>query len=98
MADSRPDPGPFMETSTCPMPKSVAFRATVSAATWAAYGVPLRDPLNPADPELAQHSVFPFMSVIVIRVLLNVDCINALPRATVRLSRLRGRERVSGIS
>src|SRR6202035_4541335 len=46
-ADSRPEPGPATSTSSVRMPCSCAFLETSSAATWAAYGVDLRDPLNP---------------------------------------------------
>src|SRR5215469_14593360 len=47
MAVSRPEPGPLTKTSTLRMPCSIARRAAASAAIWAAYGVDLRDPLNP---------------------------------------------------
>src|SRR5579859_3559600 len=47
MAVSRPEPGPLTKTSTLRMPCSMARRAAASAAIWAAYGVDLRDPLNP---------------------------------------------------
>jgi len=47
MAVSRPEPGPLTKTSTFRMPCSMARRAAASAAIWAAYGVDLRDPLNP---------------------------------------------------
>src|SRR5207244_2200692 len=37
------------------MPRSAAVRAAFSAATCAANGVPLREPLNPTAPALATH-------------------------------------------
>jgi hypothetical protein len=51
----------------------MALRAASSAASCAANGVLLRDPLKPRDPALDQATVFPFTSVIVTTVLLNVD-------------------------
>src|SRR5207247_3782640 len=73
MAASRPAPGPFTYTSTCFTPCSIALRAAASAASPAAKGVPLREPLNPVAPALDQASTFPWGSVIVTIVLLNVD-------------------------
>ena len=55
------------------MPCSIAFRAASSAARPAAYGVLLREPLNPAAPELPQQSTLPCGSVMVTRVLLKLD-------------------------
>jgi hypothetical protein len=52
-------------------PHSCAARPARSAATCAANGVDLREPLNPAWPEVAQASVLPWRSVIVTMVLLN---------------------------
>lgn len=46
-ADSRPAPGPFTHTSRVFIPCSAAFFPASSAATCAAYGVDLRDPLKP---------------------------------------------------
>jgi hypothetical protein len=51
----------------------MARRAAASAACWAAYGVDLRDPLNPTCPEDAHAITFPAGSVIETIVLLNVD-------------------------
>jgi hypothetical protein len=51
----------------------MAFRAAVSAAMPAAYGVLLRDPLNPLAPALLHDKTAPIGSVIVTMVLLNVD-------------------------
>src|SRR4029077_19455835 len=44
-ADSRPEPGPFTSMSRVRMPCSIAFLPASSAATCAAYGVDLREPL-----------------------------------------------------
>src|SRR5690606_31554727 len=38
-ADSRPEPGPLISTSSVRTPCSAAFLPASSAATWAAYGV-----------------------------------------------------------
>jgi hypothetical protein len=48
-------------------------RAACSAALWAAKAVPLRDPLNPTVPALAEEITFPWGSVILTSVLLNVE-------------------------
>ena len=72
-ADSRPAPGPFTNTCTVRMPASMARFAAASAASWAANGVPLRDPLNPTLPALAQETTLPVGSVMVTIVLLNVE-------------------------
>src|ERR687891_1256637 len=81
MAVSRPDPGPLTNTSTFLTPCSWARRAAASAASWAANGVDLREPLNPTFPALAHEIVFPSRSVIVTIVLLNVDLMCAAPWA-----------------
>ena len=73
MAVSRPDPGPLTRTSTRRTPCSMARRAQASAASCAANGVDLRDPLNPTFPALAHEMVWPSRSVMVTIVLLNVD-------------------------
>src|SRR5690606_26729110 len=49
-ADSRPDPGPETSTSRVRIPCSWALRAQSSAATCAANGVDLREPLKPCAP------------------------------------------------
>lgn len=72
-ADSRPAPGPFINTETCRIPCSIAFFAASSPASWAANGVLFRDPLNPIVPAVAQLIVLPDGSVMVTTVLLNVD-------------------------
>ena len=73
IAASRPEPGPRTYTSTCLSPNSMALRAAFSAARPAANGVPLREPLNPDVPALAQASTLPWRSEIDTTVLLNVD-------------------------
>ena len=70
MADSRPGPGPLTINSTSCTPIDWAVLIACSAASRAAKGVLLRDPLKPADPELPQQSVLPWVSVIVTIVLL----------------------------
>ena len=55
------------------MPTSKAFAAAASAATCAAYGVDLREPLKPFWPAEAQETTFPLVSAIDTIVLLNVD-------------------------
>src|SRR6266487_3993670 len=90
MAVSRPDPGPFTNTSTFCRPCSCARRAACSAASCAANGVDLREPLNPTLPALAHDRVLPCRSVIVTIVLLNVDLMWACPCETFFFSRRRG--------
>ncbi len=72
IAISRPDPGPRTKTSTWRSPCSIALRAACSAVTCAAYGVLLRLPLKPFDPELDHEITLPVGSVSVTIVLLNV--------------------------
>src|SRR5947207_15707396 len=88
-ADSRPDPGPATSTSRVRMPCSIAFWAASSAATWAANGVDLREPLNPLVPAEDQAIVLPWASVIVIIVLLNDAFTCATPEAVILRPRLR---------
>ncbi len=73
------DPGPFTVTSTLRTPCSIARFAAASAASCAANGVLLREPLKPTLPELAHESVFPCRSVNVMIVLLNDDLMCAIP-------------------
>src|SRR5262245_46842155 len=87
IAVSRPDPGPFTNTSTFCSPCSCALRAAGSAASCAANGVDLREPLNPTLPAEAHEIVFPCRSVIVTIVLLNVDLMCACPWTTFFFSR-----------
>ena len=79
MAVSRPEPGPFTTTSTLRTPCSIARRAAVSAASCAANGVLLREPLKPTLPDDAQAMMLPCWSVIVMIVLLNDDLMCATP-------------------
>src|SRR5262245_31172783 len=79
---SRPAPGPFTNTATERMPCSMARRAASSAASCAAKGVLLREPLNPREPADDQAIVAPLMSVMVTIVLLNVDWMCAMPVET----------------
>src|SRR5437868_917227 len=90
-ADSRPEPGPLTSTSSVRMPCSIAFLPASSAATCAAYGVDLREPLKPSDPALDQEIVFPCPSLIVMMVLLKVAATWATPTATFFFSFLRAR-------
>src|SRR3954449_297140 len=82
MAVSRPEPGPFTNTSTLRIPCSCARRAAASAAICAANGVDLREPLKPTWPALAHEITLPMGSVIETIVLLNVLLICAWPWAT----------------
>src|SRR5262249_24201327 len=89
-ADSRPEPGPFTSLSRVPMPCSIALRPASSAATCAAYGVDLREPLNPWLPDDDQAIALPWASVIVIIVLLKVALTCAVPDVMfLRSRRLR---------
>src|SRR5215831_13122015 len=81
-ADSRPGPGPPTRTSTFFTPCSCAATPAFSAATCAANGVDLREPRKPQPPEVAQESVFPWRSVIVMMVLLKEACTWAMPSRT----------------
>ena len=79
---SRPAPGPFTNTATERMPCSIARRAASSAASCAAKGVLLREPLKPREPADDQATVAPLMSVMVTMVLLKVDWMCAMPVET----------------
>src|SRR4051812_42184511 len=81
-ADSRPAPGPFTSTETFLSPCSIAFAAASPAATCAAKGVDLRDPLKPRAPADDQESTFPLTSVMVMMVLLNVLWMKTMPVCT----------------
>ena len=72
IAVSRPEPGPFTKTSTFLTPCSCALRAAFSAASCAANGVDLREPLKPTLPYDAQEMTLPFGSVMDTIVLLKV--------------------------
>src|SRR3954462_6952921 len=90
-ADSRPEPGPETSTSRVRMPCSEALRAASSAATCAAYGVDLREPLKPIEPEEDHEIVLPCASVIVIIVLLKEAFTCATPETMFLRSRRRTR-------
>src|SRR5580692_2628173 len=90
-ADSRPEPGPATSTSSVRMPCSCAFLETSSAATCAAYGVDLREPLKPIVPADDQAMVLPCASVMVMVVLLNDEFTCATPEAIFLRSRRRTR-------
>ena len=63
--------------------KSTPFAAQIAAAICAAKGVLLREPLNPAPPDVAQHNALPPISVIITIVLLNDACMWAIPSVTI---------------
>src|SRR4029078_9604431 len=90
-ADSRPEPGPQTSTSSVRMPCSCALRDTSSAATCAANGVDLREPLNPCAPADDQAIELPCASVMVIIVLLNEELTWATPDEMFLRSRRRTR-------
>src|SRR5690606_35463396 len=90
--DSRPGPGPLTRTSRVLIPYSCAVPPADSAATWAAKGVDLRDPLKPAPPEVAHDRALPWRSVIVMMVLLKDAWTCAMPSDTLFLTFLRTRE------
>src|SRR5215470_9693734 len=82
MAVSRPEPGPLTNTSTLRMPCSMARRAAASAASWAANGVDLREPLKPTCPADAHEITAPVGSVMDTMVLLKVLLMCACPWET----------------
>src|SRR6202048_5334306 len=88
-ADSRPGPGPITRTSTFFTPLSWAAVPARSAATCAANGVDFRDPRKPQPPEVAQDSVLPCRSVIVMMVLLKEACTCAIASSTFLRTFLR---------
>src|SRR6266542_2501311 len=90
IAVSRPDPGPLTHTSTLRAPCSWARRAACSAASCAANGVDLREPLKPTLPDDAHAIVLPCGSVIVTSVLLKLDLMCAWACAMFFFSRRRG--------
>src|SRR5574342_157083 len=86
-ADSRPAPGPFTSTLTVLSPCSMALAAASPAATCAAKGVDLRDPLKPRAPADDQAITLPEASVMVIMVLLKVAATCTTPVATFFFTR-----------
>src|SRR5688572_11908959 len=86
MADSRPAPGPLTSTSTERSPRSLAVLPAACAATWAANGVPLREPLKPMRPADDHASTFPSGSASETIVLLKVAWMCATPWGTIRFS------------
>src|SRR5690606_39976397 len=76
--ESRPGPGPLTLTSRFLITHSTAARPAASAATCAANGVDLREPLKPAPPDVAHDRALPWRSVIVMIVLLNDACTCAM--------------------
>src|SRR6187455_3008336 len=91
MADSRPDPGPCTRTDTRFTPAATASRPAISAATVAAKGVDFFEPLKPALPELDHTIACPWLSEIVISVLLKVALMCATPSASTARLRAFGR-------
>ena len=73
MALSRPAPGPVTRTSTERTPCSLACSAQLAAASWAAKGVPLREPLKPMRPAEDQASTPPSWSAIAMIVFLRLN-------------------------
>src|ERR1700687_2827425 len=88
-ADSRPGPGPPTRTSTFFTPCSWAATPARSPTTCAANGVDLREPRKPQPPEVAQDSVLPWRSVIVMMVLLKDACTCAIASSTFLRTFLR---------
>ena len=76
-------------TSTFFTPCSCAALPARSAATCAANGVDLREPRKPQPPEVAQDSVLPCRSVIVMIVLLKDACTCAIASSTFLRTFLR---------
>src|SRR5688500_13402469 len=91
MADSRPEPGPWTSTDTRLTPAATASRPATSAATVAANGVDFLEPLKPALPALDHTIALPWLSAIVISVLLKVALMCATPSASTARLRAFGR-------
>src|SRR4030095_8205933 len=72
-------------------PSSTAARPPRSAASWAANGVDLREPLNPTPPDDAHEMTLPSVSVIDTIVLLKDDLMCTTPVVTFLRSLRRGR-------
>src|SRR5689334_25111414 len=71
-----------MRTSRLLTPYSCAARPALSAATCAANGVLLREPLKPAPPHVAHDNTLPCRSLIDTIVLLNDACTCTTPSDT----------------
>src|SRR5262249_5178733 len=97
IAVSRPEPGPFTNTSTFCRPCSIPLRAAASAVTCAANGVDFREPLNPAEPADSQTITFPSGSVRATIVLLNDVLMCAWPIAMFLRTRRRARPLVAAL-
>src|SRR6218665_1326179 len=87
MADSRPAPGPFTNTSTFRNPHSKAFTAHSCPATWAAEGVFFFEPLKPILPAEYQATTCPDELVSEMMMLLNVAWMWAWPGASTTPTR-----------
>src|SRR4030095_11292986 len=100
MADSRPAPGPVTRTSTERTPCSLACSAQLAAASCAAKGVPLREPLKPIRPSEDHARILPSWSAIDTIVLLNDAATVAWPCGIVFFSFLptRGRLPFAGLT
>src|SRR5205823_10843740 len=72
-------PGPLMNTVTLRRPCSIAFFTASSAASCAANGVDLREPLKPHVPDELHEITFPLTSVMDTIVLLKVAAMWAIP-------------------
>src|SRR5262249_55756357 len=94
MADSRPAPGPVTRTSTDRTPCSLACSAQLAAASWAANGVPLREPLKPMRPADDHARMLPSWSAIETIVLLKDAATVASPCGIVFFSFLPVRARL----
>src|SRR5438477_8792654 len=94
IAVSRPEPGPFTNTSTFTSPCSRPLRAAASAVTWAANGVDLREPLKPAPPADSHAITLPCVSVSDTIVLLKDVLMWACPTGMFFFGLLRLRARL----
>src|SRR3569833_2538974 len=90
-AESRPGPGPFTNTSTFFTPNSCATWPALSAATCAAKGVLLREPMKPQAPADDHDRVMTRRTVMEMKVLLKDAWICATASTTYFFTRLRVR-------
>src|SRR4029078_10459755 len=90
IAVSRPEPGPFTNTSTFWRPCSMPLRAAAPVFTGAAKGVDLREPLKPAPPADSHAITFPSRSVSETIVLLKLVLMWAWPTGMFFFGFLRG--------